>query len=54
MLPATFVDVNAGTELDDVRSPGEVLSPPLAVSLVPPGLRWVVGKARGTGGGSKG
>jgi uncharacterized membrane protein YdjX (TVP38/TMEM64 family) len=44
MLPATFIYVNAGTELGRIGSPGDILSLPVLISLallgiVPLGLR---------------
>ncbi|WP_237057584.1 TVP38/TMEM64 family protein [Microbulbifer sediminum] len=38
MLPATFVYVNAGTQLAQVDSPGDILSPGLVLSFVLLGL----------------
>jgi uncharacterized membrane protein YdjX (TVP38/TMEM64 family) len=33
MLPGTFLYVNAGTELSDIKSPGDVLSLKLIISF---------------------
>lgn len=34
MLPATFLYVNAGAELGEIKSPGDILSPTVIISLV--------------------
>ena len=45
MLPATIVFVNAGRQLATLESPGEVLSPPVLLSLAALGLLPLVLKA---------